>query len=158
MLYSSPQTCLYRSCNGPQYAPRIAVRCISSTPVLYKKGGKANMSHTRTDSSPPVTDASRRTPTDEAFDFSTLESGILKALEKLTRDLSQLRSGGRFNPDVVENLKVQLGKAGSKETVRLKDLAQVVPKGRLLNVIVGEKEVSFQTLGQRCYFHDPLYL
>jgi ribosome recycling factor len=105
------------------------------------------MSHTRTDSSPPVTDASRRTPTDEAFDFSTLESGILKALEKLTRDLSQLRSGGRFNPDVVENLKVQLGKAGSKETVRLKDLAQVVPKGRLLNVIVGEKEVSFQTLG-----------
>lgn len=108
--------------------------------MLYKKGGKANMSHTRTDSSPPITDASRRTPTDEAFDFSTLESGILKALEKLTRDLSQLRSGGRFNPDVVENLKVQLGKAGSKETVRLKDLAQVVPKGRLLNVIVGEKE------------------
>ena len=147
MLYSSSQTCLYRSCNRPQHAPRIAVRYISSTPVLYKKGGKANMSHTRTDSSPPVTDASRRTPTDEAFDFSTLESGILKALEKLTRDLSQLRSGGRFNPDVVENLKVQLGKAGSKETVRLKDLAQVVPKGRLLNVIVGEKEVSFQTLG-----------
>ena len=152
MLYSSSQTCLYRSCNGPQYAPRIAVRCISSTPVLYKKGGKANMSHTRTDSSPPVT------PTDEAFDFSTLESGILKALEKLTHDLSQLRSGGRFNPDVVENLKVQLGKAGSKETVRLKDLAQVVPKGRLLNVIVGEKEVSFRTLERRYYFHEPLYL
>ncbi|OCK73817.1 ribosome recycling factor [Lepidopterella palustris CBS 459.81] len=99
------------------------------------------MSHARTDSSPPVRDTSPRTPTDEAYDLSMLESGILKAIERLTHDLSQLRSGGRFNPDVVENLKVQLGKGGGgKEVVRLKDLAQVVPKGRLLNVIVGEKD------------------
>jgi ribosome recycling factor len=43
----------------------------------------------------------------------------------------------------VENLKVQLGTArDGKQTVRLGDIAQVVPKGRLLNVMLGEQEVS----------------
>lgn len=80
------------------------------------------------------------TPTDEAYDVSGLESQILKAIEKLTHELSQLRSGGKLNPDIVESLKVQLGTAGhGKETVRLGDIAQVVPRGRVLNVICGEE-------------------
>jgi ribosome recycling factor len=99
------------------------------------------MSHGRSDSSPPVTEATASTPTDQAYDLSILESNILKAMEKLTHDLSQLRSGGRFNPDVVESLKVLVGKGDGKETTRVKELAQVVPKGRVLSVIVGEKEV-----------------
>ncbi|KAF2812559.1 ribosome recycling factor, partial [Mytilinidion resinicola] len=115
-------------------------RSFATTPSLHKKAGKANMSHARTDSAPPVTEASANTPTDQAYDLSPLESNILKAMEKLTHDLSQLRSGGRFNPDVVEGLKVQIGKGEGKETARVKELAQVVPKGRVLNVIVGEKE------------------
>jgi len=98
------------------------------------------MSHARTDSSPPVTEATGNNPTDQAYDLSSMESNILKAMEKLARDLSHLRAGGRFNPDLVEGLKVQLGKGDGKETARVKELAQVVPKGRLLNVIVGEKE------------------
>jgi ribosome recycling factor len=74
-----------------------------------------------------------------------VESQILKAIEKLTHDLSQLRSGGRLNPDVVEGLKVQLGTSGKdghgKESVKLGDIAQVVPRGRMLQVICGEAEV-----------------
>ena len=81
---------------------------------------------------PPATDMSS-TPTDEAYDVSGLESQILKAIEKLTHELSQLRGGGKLNPEVVENLKVQLGTTGGKdshgkETVRLGDIAQVVPE------------------------------
>lgn len=74
--------------------------------------------------------------------MSELEASILKAIEKLTHDLAQLRSGGRLNPDIVESLKVQLGTAGQgKETVRLGDIAQVVPRGRVLNVICGDDAV-----------------
>lgn len=87
------------------------------------------------------------TPTDEAYDVSGLESQILKAIEKLTHELSQLRSGGKLNPDIVESLKVQLGTAGhGKETVRLGDIAQVVPRGRVLNVICGEEGVCSDSI------------
>ncbi|EUC49123.1 hypothetical protein COCMIDRAFT_85399 [Bipolaris oryzae ATCC 44560] len=117
-----------------------AVRGFSSNPQLQKKAGKANRSHARTDSNPPVNKGVPPTPTDEAYDVSGLESQILKAIEKLTHELSQLRSGGKLNPDIVESLKVQLGTAGhGKETVRLGDIAQVVPRGRVLNVICGEE-------------------
>jgi ribosome recycling factor len=78
--------------------------------------------------------------------MSGLESQVLKAIEKLTHELSQLRSGGKMNPDIVESLKVQLGTAGhGKESVRLGDNAQVVPRGRVLNVVCGEEAVSAQT-------------
>ena len=40
----------------------------------------------------------------------------------------------------MENLRVALSK-DAKETVRLGDLCQVVPRGRVLQVLVGEKEV-----------------
>jgi len=56
----------------------------------------------------------------------------------LKDDLSQLRQGGRFNPQVLENLRVQLKQGGA---VKLGDLAQVVPKGRIVQVVVGEQEV-----------------
>lgn len=82
--------------------------------------------------------------------MSELEASILKAIEKLTHDLAQLRSGGRLNPDLVESLKVQLGTAGQgKETVRLGDIAQVVPRGRVLNVICGDDAVGDTTTHDR---------
>lgn len=90
------------------------------------------------------------TATDEAYDVSGLESQILKAIEKLTHDLSQLRSGGKLNPEVVENLAVHLGTVSQgKESVRLGDIAQVVPRGRVLNVICGDEAVSFLVLHLR---------
>ena len=70
-----------------------------------------------------------------------LETDIKKCIERLKEDLSKLRAGGRFNPDVLESLRVTARK-GSSETFKLGDLAQVVPKGRIVQVIVGEQEVS----------------
>jgi ribosome recycling factor len=110
--------------------------------ALCKKAGKANKAHAKTDSSPPVSNPGEPTATDQAYDVSGLEAQILKAMEKLTHDLSQLRSGGKLNPEVVESLKVQLGTAGQgKETVRLGDIAQVVPRGRMMQVVCGEEAV-----------------
>jgi ribosome recycling factor len=78
---------------------------------------------------------------EDPYDFTTLEEGILKALDKLKNDLSKLRTGGRFNPEVLENLRVHLIK-DNKSSERLGDLAQVLPKGgRNLMILVGEKEV-----------------
>jgi ribosome recycling factor len=67
-----------------------------------------------------------------------LETDISDAIDKLKTDLSQLRQGGRFNPQVLEGLRVQLKQGGP---VKLGDLAQVVPKGRVVQVVVGEQEV-----------------
>ncbi len=63
-------------------------------------------------------------------------------MDKLKNDLSKLKTGGRFNPEVLENLRVHLVK-DSKKSERLGDLAQVLPKGgRMLTILVGEKDVS----------------
>jgi len=86
----------------------------------------------------------------DPFDLSALSTAIASAHARLRDDLSKLRAGGRFNTDVVDALRVRLGgKAGVEKdgqtaatTVRLGDLAQVVPRGRVLEVVVGEREVS----------------
>ena len=110
------------------------------------------MEHARSDSSPPVKNSALATPTDEAYDVSGLESQILKAMEKLTHDLSLLRSGGKMAPEVLENLMVQLGTVSQgKESVRLGDIAQVVPRGRVLQVICGDETVSSPTFNRVLY-------
>ena len=144
-MYDSP-SCAAHTISCAFHASTILcgskLRSFSKYPPLWKKAGKANKSHAKTDSSPPVNQAGAPTATDEIYDMAELESSILKAIEKLTHDLAQLRSGGRLNPDIVESLKVQLGTAGQgKETVRLGDIAQVVPRGRVLNVICGDDTV-----------------
>jgi ribosome recycling factor len=115
-------------------------RCLSLSAPLYKKAGKANKAHARSDSSPPVSQPGAPTPTDEALDVSGLERVVLESIEKLTHDLAQLRTGGRFNPELIDNLRVQLGTASTgKERVRLGDIAQVVPRGRMLQVVCGDE-------------------
>ena len=90
----------------------------------------------------------------DPFDFSHLESKIQQALAQLKDDLSQLKRRGRFNPDLLEGLRVHLVK-GSKEMLKLGDLAQVVPRGgRTIAVLVWEAEVCFLalcTLAKRFY-------
>jgi ribosome recycling factor len=57
--------------------------------------------------------------------------------------LQKLRTGGRLNPETIEQLRVNLVK-GKNETVRLSEVAQVVPKGgRSVAIIVGEEDVRF---------------
>ncbi|KAI9698454.1 MAG: hypothetical protein M1836_004035 [Candelina mexicana] len=83
--------------------------------------------------------ASARTGPDP-FDLSELQAGIQKAIDKLKNELSKLRPGGRFNPELLEDLAVSPDKK-SKYAIRLKELAQVVPRGgRTVIIYVGEKD------------------
>ncbi|KAL1961599.1 hypothetical protein VTN77DRAFT_1399 [Rasamsonia byssochlamydoides] len=105
----------------------------SSVPLSKKKEKKSNDADI-------ASKASNTSPGDP-FDFTQLHNGIADALSRFKDDLSKLRSGGRLNPEVIENLRVQVTK-GSKETAKLGELAQVVPKGgRTLAIIVGEEDL-----------------
>lgn len=116
----------------------------STTPHLFKKGGKA----AREEKASAQKDSGSATAEDPS-DFSALEADIAAAVERLKDDLSKLRAGGRFNPEVLENLRVQPEKS-SAEKVKLGDLAQVVPKGRTVQVLVGEKDVSMPPVLLSC--------
>ncbi|RDW81806.1 ribosome-recycling factor [Aspergillus mulundensis] len=88
---------------------------------------------------------------EDPLDLTQLELGIANAVSRLKDELSKLRMGGRLSPETIEALRVQLGK-GSKETAKLGELAQVVPKGgRLVAVLVSEesyiKPISSAILG-----------
>lgn len=114
----------------------------SSAPLSKKKdkSGKRSNDIDKTDTS----------PSSDPFDLTQLHNGITDALARFKDDLSKLRSGGRLNPEVIENVRVHLVK-GSKETVKLGELAQVVPKGgRSVAIIVGEEDVSLNHL-QFCH-------
>ncbi|TVY65536.1 Ribosome-recycling factor [Lachnellula suecica] len=111
--------------------PQSTSRTLSHSPPLLKKKSKVDREREET----ARTDIS----TDNPFDFGDLEKGIEKAIEKLKNDLSKLRTGGRFNPEVLENLRVGI-KGEGKKMERLGDLAQVLPKGRVVMVLVGEKD------------------
>lgn len=73
----------------------------------------------------------------------------MKTVEWLAHQLSTLRAGGRLNPQTIEKLKVtiklpQTGSSQGKEreemTIRLSEVAQVVPQGRFVKVIASEEE------------------
>jgi ribosome recycling factor len=85
-------------------------------------------------------DPSTKTDTQRGFDFSTLESDILKSIERMTHRLAELRAGGRLNPTTLEALQIHLDKSSSSR-VKLKDIAQVVSKGQYLHVILSDEEV-----------------
>ena len=111
-----------------------ASRKFSQTPLLLKKGAKAAKQEAR--ASGTVGEA------EDPHDFSTLDAGIKKELDRLQEELSKLRTGGRFNPELLEGVRVQLKKE-NKSTIRLGELAQVVPKGgKSVVVLVGEADVS----------------
>ena len=137
--YTSATLTTNQQCTLPARRP------FSTTPPLLKKGGKA----ARDESKSQAASSKDTTPADDPSDFSALEADIAAAVERLKDDLSKLRAGGRFNPELLENLRVQPDKS-SQSKVRLSDVAQVVPKGRTVQVLVGEKDVSrvlFRTSG-----------
>lgn len=128
MNHSVPPKEPSRCLNGP--------RSFSQTSIAYKKGGKAAREEKHSSA------AEKTSAGDDPNDFSALEAGIQKALTKLQDDLSKLRTGGRFNPELLEGVRVQL-KKDNKQSIRLGDLAQVVPKGgKSIVVLVGEADVS----------------
>ena len=91
---------------------------------------------------------------DDPGDFSTLEEEITSIKDGLREELKKIKAGG-IDIEAVENVRVRLkgegasvkGGKGSKSKsagneVRIKDIAQVVPRGRVVVIMVGEKEVS----------------
>ena len=109
-------------------------RPFTTSLIFYKRGGKQ-------ESKRNAETAASQTQNLDPFDFSDLKTGIDEALANLRSTLSKLRPGGRFDPEIINALRVHLEK-GSKETVRLSDVAQTVPKGgRSIVVLVGEAEV-----------------
>lgn len=89
---------------------------------------------------------------EDPHDFSQLHDGIAAALSRLRDELSKMRVGGRFNTVSIENLRVQLSKS-SKESIKLGDLAQVVPKGgRMVTILASDEEVSYWRLNCLCCY------
>jgi ribosome recycling factor len=119
----------------PTRPPVSSTRQFSTSRRCLKKGGKQDNKRTVKDAI--TTSASAA---DDPYNFTELEASIQHALERLQNELSKLRGGGRFNTDLIETLKVTVGKA-EKETVRLGDLAQVIPRGRMVVVMVGDEDV-----------------
>ncbi|KAL4934957.1 hypothetical protein BDV06DRAFT_217773 [Aspergillus oleicola] len=75
---------------------------------------------------------------EDPLDFSQLDHGIATAVSRLKDELSKLRVGGRLSPESIENLRVRLSKE-ARETVKLGELAQIVPKGgRMVTVLASE--------------------
>jgi hypothetical protein len=126
-------TCLL---SRAQHVVPLNKRTFANSPALYKKKDKAK----KGSASEP--EESSGTPTEDPFDLSQLHEGISAAVTRLKDDLSKLRAGGRFNTAVLESLKVHLSK-DSKDSVKLGDLAQVVPKGgRMVTLLAAEEDVS----------------
>jgi ribosome recycling factor len=127
------------------------LRCFSTTPLAFRKSHKVKAAPPP----PPVDSFGRAVDDSDVFEFSSLQAKILKATEHFTHQLSQLRAGGRFNPEQLEDLRVQLkekGEGGKVSTPKLKDLAQVVAKGRNVSVICHEEDVS---LALHCRYNPP---
>lgn len=115
----------------------LTTRSFSSSPSLCKKKDKSRK----------LTGANTELsiPSEDPYDLSSLENGIVAAVARLKDDLSKLRMGGRFNTESLEDLRVSLGKGG-KEIVRLGELAQVVPKGgRTVTILASEEEVELRS-------------
>ncbi|KZF26132.1 ribosome recycling factor [Xylona heveae TC161] len=133
-----------RSRPGLQH--QILSRPLSTTCPLYKKKDKAAASGKGGKSSKGGNDHGSEASADagsgaaaDPHDMSSLEEALGKALERLKSDLSKLRTGGRFDPAVIEALPVHVDKK-SGETHRLGDLAQVVGRPRALGVQIWEKD------------------
>lgn len=117
------------------FAPSsLSLRAFTTSPSLSKKGknnAPKDSQKTGTKESPEEWDPE---------DFSALHTGIAKAHDKLAADLAKLRTGGRFNPELLEAVRVHLDK-DSKASFRIGELAQVLPKGgRSIMLLVGEKD------------------
>ncbi|EEP76618.1 predicted protein [Uncinocarpus reesii 1704] len=113
-------------------------RLFSTTPAVSKK--KKDKSSRAAEESSAGSSAGAEDP----LDFSSLTNGIQDAVSRLKEDISKLRPGGRLNPELIENVRVTV-KSGStgKESVKLNELAQVIPKGgRTITILLGEEDYA----------------
>jgi len=116
-------------------------QAFSNSPPLCKKKDKSKKS-TPAAGSEVTKSSNDAEASDDPLALSQLQDDIAAAVFRLKDDLSKLRAGGRLNTEAIESLRVQLSK-GSKDTVKLGELAQVVPKGgRMVTILAAEEDVS----------------
>lgn len=120
-----------------QIAPQAQRYAFSTTSTCFKKGNKGGKATSDT----PIPDNKAQRNRDaeiDPYDYSTLQAGIDKAIERLKEALSKTRNAGRVSSETIEDLRAELEKGGKK--VRLGDIAAVVPKGgRMMQVFCGEE-------------------
>ena len=130
-----------------------ARRGLSTTTTLLKKGGGKQEQKRTVEINSAKTEGR-----DDARDFSIYRHEIDKTIDVLEKELSKLRAGG-LDLEAIEALNVNLGSSGGGgggdpkkdgsrsggkgkgDRVKLGDVAQVVPRGRIVVIMVGEKEV-----------------
>ncbi len=126
-------------------------RNFSNSPLLYKSKKRDIV---RQSGSEARSSQANSTPEDP-LDLTQLEHGIAAAVSRLKDELSRLRMGGRMSTETIEGLRVQLSK-GAKETAKLGELAQVLPKGgRMVTVLVSEENVCLD-IDKNPQFHPGL--
>ncbi|KAI1399195.1 ribosome recycling factor [Hypoxylon fuscum] len=77
---------------------------------------------------------------EEPLDFADVASRMGPHDEHFREALKKLKSGGRFNPDVVGNLRVQPDRKKPGLTYPLREVAQVIPQGgRTISIIAHEE-------------------
>ncbi|KAL4996499.1 ribosome recycling factor-domain-containing protein [Aspergillus recurvatus] len=124
----------FRAVYGIEFRDHAFRRSFSISPALSKSKKRDSVKQTDTGVKAQANSAS-----EDPLDLTQLELGIATAVSRLKDELSKLRMGGRLSPETIESLRVQLSK-GVKETAKLGDLAQVVPKGgRMVAVLVSEE-------------------
>ena len=134
----------------PAVAPRIApspAPCRPFTrPAPLLKNKHKHREPPDDDAAAVESDAQGESPGPDPLDTTELRAGIDEALERLRDRLAGLRAGGRFDPALVEELRVAVGRK-PPAAARLADVAQVIPRrGRSLAVIVGQEEVRLSSL------------
>lgn len=111
----------------------------TSSPAYKKKGGSDKGSSSSSSSSSSTSD-------EPDLGFKELQKSIDDAVARMKEDIAKLRTGGRFNPSLIEQLRVSLDNK-KKETVRLGDIAQVIPKGgRNIVILLGDESVCLSVL------------
>lgn len=81
----------------------------------------------------------------DANDFSAYHQAIAAAHEQLRSELSRVKVGGTARDlEAIEKIRVRLNKTGNGagDGVTITDIASVVPRGKSVHVMVGEKDVS----------------
>ena len=133
------------------------LRSLHTTPVWLKKKSREDKEQARASRHAPdagssssgssksnhaysSTSASQRpTPTaEDVLDFADVESRLAKLSSNANESLKKIKSGGRFNPDLIGAVKVQPDR---KDAVSypIRELASVIPKGgRTISILVHE--------------------
>ncbi|KAK8074858.1 ribosomal recycling factor protein [Apiospora hydei] len=124
-------------------------RSLHTTPVWLKKKGREEKEQVR---ARPAADSGNSTsggggsssqhptPTpEEALDFADVHSRLTKLASHANESLKKLKTGGRFNPDLIGSVKVQPDRKESSVSYPIRELASVIPKGgRTISLLVHE--------------------